>query len=96
MLCISHVNWAIELGEVSFTESFKGTKTYSMLRKSYKRCKEIKNIGISKDKICVSTLLDIQSNLIIKSLYKNRITHKELDRLYKWHIEPQTYKSMQT
>ena len=35
---------------------------------------------------CVATALDRQGNLIIEPLCKGRMTHKELERLYKGHI----------
>ena len=69
-----------------FAESFKGTRTANMPRKSRKRGKEIKKRGISKEQICVATALDRQGNLIIEPLCKGRMTHKELERLYKGHI----------
>ena len=75
-----------ELDEVFFAESFKGTRTANMPRKSRKRGKEIKKRGISKEQICVATALDRQGNLIIEPLCKGRMTHKELERLYKGHI----------
>lgn len=37
--------------------------------------------------ICVATSLDRQGNLIIKPLYKGRVTHKELEMLCQWRIE---------
>lgn len=81
-----HVDGVIEADEVFFAESFKGTRTANMPRKSRKRGKEIKKIGISKEQICVATALDRQGNLIIEPLCKGRMTHKELERLYKGHI----------
>lgn len=81
-----HVDGVIEADEVFFAESFKGTRTNNMPRKSRKRGKEIKKRGISKEQICVATALDRQGNLIIEPLCKGRMTHKELERLYKGHI----------
>ena len=81
-----HVDGVIEADEVFFAESFKGTRTGNMPRKSRKRGKEIKKRGISKEQICVATALDRQGNLIIEPLCKGRMTHKELERLYKGHI----------
>ena len=81
-----HVDGVIEADEVFFAESFKGTRTCNMPRKSRKRGKEIKKRGISKEQICVATALDRQGNLIIEPLCKGRMTHKELERLYKGHI----------
>ena len=81
-----HVDGVIEADEVFFAESFKGTRTDNMPRKSRKRGKEIKKRGISKEQICVATALDRQGNLIIEPLCKGRMTHKELERLYKGHI----------
>lgn len=69
----------IEANEVFFAESFKVTRTDNMPRKSRKRGKEIKKRGISKEQICVVTVLDRQENLIIEPLCKGRITHKEMD-----------------
>ena len=66
-----------------FAESFKGTRTDNMPRKSRKRGKEIKKRGISKEQICVATALDRQGNLIIEPLCKGRMTYKELENLYK-------------
>ena len=76
-----HVDGVIEADEVFFAESFKGTRTANMPRKSRKRGKEIKKRGISKEQICVATALDRQGNLIIEPLCKGRMTHKELERL---------------
>lgn len=50
-----------------------------MPRKSRKK-------GISKEQVCIATALDRQGNLIIEPLCKSRMTHKELERLYKGHI----------
>ena len=71
-----HVDGVIEADEVFFAESFKGTRTDNMPRKSRKRGKEIKKRGISKEQICVATALDRQGNLIIEPLCKCRMTHK--------------------
>lgn len=81
-----HVDGVIEANEVFFAESFKGSRTDKMPRKSRKRGKEIKKRAISKVQICVATALDRQDNLIIEPLCKGRMTHKELERLYKGHI----------
>ena len=70
-----HVDGVIEADEVFFAESFKGTRTGNMPRKSRKRGKEIKKRGISKEQICVATALDRQGNLILAPLCKGRMTH---------------------
>lgn len=75
----------IEADEVFFSESFKGTRTDNMPRKSLKKGKEIKK-RISKEQICVATALYRQGNLILEPLCKGRMIHKELERLYKGHI----------
>ena len=81
-----HVDGLIEADEVFFAENFKGTKTINMPRESHKRGKSIKKRGLSKEQICVATALDRQGNLIIEPLCKGRMTHKELENLYKGHI----------
>lgn len=85
-LCTWHADGVIEADGVFFAESFKGTRTNNMPRKSHKRGKEIKKRGLSKEQICVATALDRQGNLIIELLCKGIMTHKELERLYKGHI----------
>lgn len=44
------------------------------------------SISISKEQVCVATALDRQGNLIIEPLCKARMTHNELERLYKGRI----------
>lgn len=46
----------------------------------------MKKMGISKEQICLATAIDRQVNLIIEPLCKGRMTHKELEWLYKGHI----------
>ena len=89
-------NSATYRSKKSLDKWFKYAKCMIMglsIRKSRKRSKEIKKRGISKNQICVAIALDRQGNLIIELLCKVRMTHKELERLYKEHIGEDSPKS---
>ena len=83
---VGSVEGVIEADEVFFAESFKGTKSSKMSRKSHKRGKQIKKRGISNEQVCIATAIDRQGNLIMELLCKGRMTHQELERLYEGRV----------
>lgn len=54
-----------------------------MPRKPRKRGEKAKKRGISKEQVCVACALDRTGNIITELICKGRMTHMDLERLYK-------------
>lgn len=55
---VGSVDGVIEVDEVFFAESLKGTKPTKMPRKSRKRGKQVKKRGICNEQVCIATAID--------------------------------------
>ncbi|AAK79565.1 hypothetical protein BJV85_002398 [Clostridium acetobutylicum] len=57
-----------------------------MPRKARKRGEKAKKRGISNEQVCVATAIDRAGNIIAELICKGRMSHKDLERLYKERI----------
>lgn len=99
---IGSVGGVIEVDEAFFREFFKGdhkkSTTFTMPRKAHKRgvkgSKSSKNEkrkrGISKEQVCVLCAIDRTGNIITELLCKGRMSHTDLERLFKDRIEDES------
>ena len=55
--------------------------------KKLKRGKQIKKRGISNEQVCIATAIDRNGNIILEPICTGRISHYDLESLYKGHID---------
>lgn len=58
-----------------------------MPRPARKRGKQIKKRGISNEQVCIATAIDRNGNIILEPICTGRISHNDLERLYKGRID---------
>lgn len=96
---IGNVGGIIEADETFFRESFKGnhkkSTIFKMPRKAHERGvkgsrnnkEEKRKRGISQEQVCVLCAEDRIGNIITELICKGRMTHTDLERLFKGRIE---------
>ena len=83
------VEGIVELDETSVALSYKGTHKKSgfvMPRPSRHRGGEVKKRGISSEQVCIAYAIDRNGNIILEPICTGRISHEDLERLFRGHI----------
>lgn len=87
---IGDVDGVVEMDETFIPLSYKGNHKKSgfvMPRPSRKRGKQIKKRGISNEQVCIATAIDRNGNIILEPICTGRISHYDLESLYKGRID---------
>lgn len=87
---IGDVDGVVEMDETFIPLSYKGNHKKSgfvMPRPSHKRDKQIKKRGISNEQVCIATAIDRNGNIILEPICTGKISHYELESLYKGRID---------
>ena len=87
---VGDVDGVVEMDETFIPLSYKGNHKKSgfvMPRPSRKRGKQIKKRGISNEQVCIATAIDRNGNIILEPICTGRISHYELENLYKGRID---------
>lgn len=96
---IGNLDGVIEADETFFRESFKQnykkSKTFTMPRNAHKRGTkgshssdgEKRKRGISIQQVCVMCAMDGMGNIVAEPIYKGRMKHTDLERLFKDRVE---------
>lgn len=71
---------------VSYEENHKKSG-FKMPRPARKRGKQIKKHGISNEQVYIAKAIDRNGNIILEPICTGRISHSDLEKLYKGHID---------
>lgn len=76
---IGDVDGVVEMDETFVALSYKGNHN--------KSGKQIKKRSIRNEQVCIATAIDRNGNIILEPICTGRISHSDLERLYKGRID---------
>ena len=86
---IGDVGGVVEMDETFVPVSYKGNHKksgFTIPRPARKRGKQIKKRGISSEQVCIATAIDRNGNIILEPICTGRISHTDLEKIYKGRI----------
>lgn len=87
---IGDVDGVVEMDETFVALSYKGNHNksgFTMPRPAHKRGKQIKKRSIRNEQVCIATAIDRNGNIILEPICTGRISHSDLEKLYKGRID---------